>query len=42
MSKNLKHALLEALDNLHSMAIDKLLDTRYQRLMQYGQFTGGD
>ena len=42
MSKNLKHALLEALENLQSMAIDKLLDTRYQRLMQYGQYTGGE
>ncbi|MEN8177890.1 MAG: acetyl-CoA carboxylase carboxyl transferase subunit alpha [Pseudomonadota bacterium] len=40
MAKNLKHALLEGLENLQSMAIDKLLDTRYQRLMQYGQFTG--
>jgi acetyl-CoA carboxylase carboxyl transferase subunit alpha len=42
MSKNLKHALLEALENLQIMAIDKLLDARYQRLMQYGQYTGGD
>jgi acetyl-CoA carboxylase carboxyl transferase subunit alpha len=40
MAKNLKHALLEGLENLQSMAIDKLLDSRYQRLMQYGQFTG--
>ncbi len=40
MAKNLKHALLEGLENLQSMAIDKLLDTRYQRLMQYGQYTG--
>jgi acetyl-CoA carboxylase carboxyl transferase subunit alpha len=42
MAKNLKHTLLQALENLQSMAIDKLLDTRYQRLMQYGQYTGGD
>ena len=41
MAKNLKHALLHALENLQSMAIDKLLDTRYQRLMQYGQYAGG-
>ncbi len=40
MSKNLKHSLLEGLENLRSMAIDKLLDTRYQRLMQYGQYSG--
>jgi acetyl-CoA carboxylase carboxyl transferase subunit alpha len=38
MANNLKHALLAALENLQSMAIDKLLDTRYQRLMQYGQY----
>jgi acetyl-CoA carboxylase carboxyl transferase subunit alpha len=42
MANNLKHALLEGLENLQSMAIDKLLDTRYQRLMQYGQYAGGD
>ncbi|MEN8168434.1 MAG: acetyl-CoA carboxylase carboxyl transferase subunit alpha [Pseudomonadota bacterium] len=40
MAKNLKHALLQGLENLQSMAVDKLLDIRYQRLMQYGQFTG--
>lgn len=40
MAKNLKHALLEGLENLQSMAIDKLLDLRYKRLMQYGQFAG--
>ena len=38
MAKHIKHALLEGLENLRSMAIDKLLDTRYQRLMQYGQY----
>jgi acetyl-CoA carboxylase carboxyl transferase subunit alpha len=42
MAGNLKHALLEALENLQSMAIDKLLDIRYQRLMQYGQYAGGE
>jgi acetyl-CoA carboxylase carboxyl transferase subunit alpha len=42
MANNLKHALLTALENLQSMAVDKLLDTRYQRLMQYGQYTGGE
>jgi acetyl-CoA carboxylase carboxyl transferase subunit alpha len=42
MANNLKHALLTAVENLQSMAIDKLLDTRYQRLMQYGQYTGGE
>jgi acetyl-CoA carboxylase carboxyl transferase subunit alpha len=40
MAKSLKHVLEEALENITSMAIDKLLDTRYQRLMQYGQFAG--
>jgi acetyl-CoA carboxylase carboxyl transferase subunit alpha len=40
MAKNLKHALLQGLENLQSMAVDKLLDIRYQRLMQYGQFAG--
>ena len=42
MANNLKHGLLAALENLQSMAIDKLLDTRYQRLMQYGQYAAGE
>jgi acetyl-CoA carboxylase carboxyl transferase subunit alpha len=35
---NLKNALRENLDVLESMSLDKLLDNRYQRLMQYGNF----
>jgi acetyl-CoA carboxylase carboxyl transferase subunit alpha len=31
---------LEGLENISSMAIDKELDSPYQRLMQYGQFAG--
>ncbi len=38
-ARNIKQALKDSLDNLNSMALDKLLDTRYQRLMSYGQFT---
>ncbi len=37
---NVKHALLETLENLSSIPIDKLLEQRYQRLMQYGSFSG--
>ncbi len=37
---NLKHTLLETLDNLSSIPVDKLLEQRYQRLMQYGSFAG--
>ena len=33
---NLKNALRENLDVLESMSLDKLLDNRYERLMQYG------
>jgi acetyl-CoA carboxylase carboxyl transferase subunit alpha len=40
MAKNLRHTLLEGLENITSMAVDKLMDTRYQRIMQYGQFAG--
>ena len=35
---NLKNALCENLDVLESMSLDKLLDNRYERLMQYGNF----
>jgi len=37
---NVKHTLLETLDNLSSIPIDKLLEQRYQRLMKYGSFDG--
>lgn len=38
-ARNIRQALKESLDNLNQMGIDKLLDTRYQRLMSYGQYT---
>ncbi|VAW70089.1 Acetyl-coenzyme A carboxyl transferase alpha chain [hydrothermal vent metagenome] len=37
-ARNIRQALKESLDNLDQMGLDKLLDTRYQRLMSYGQF----
>ncbi|MCF6211134.1 MAG: acetyl-CoA carboxylase carboxyl transferase subunit alpha [Gammaproteobacteria bacterium] len=39
IANNLKAALLENLDVLDSIPLDKLLENRYQRLMQYGNFT---
>jgi acetyl-CoA carboxylase carboxyl transferase subunit alpha len=39
MAHNLKIALLENLEVLESISLDKLLETRYQRLMQYGNYT---
>ncbi len=39
MANSLKAALLENLDVLDSIPLDKLLENRYQRLMQYGNFT---
>ncbi len=38
MANNLKAALLENLDVLDSIPLDELLENRYQRLMQYGNF----
>lgn len=38
-ARNIRQALKESLENLNQMGIDKLLDTRYQRLMSYGQYT---
>jgi acetyl-CoA carboxylase carboxyl transferase subunit alpha len=38
MSQNLKAALLDNLDVLESISLDKLLDNRYERLMQYGNY----
>ena len=35
---NLRNALSENLDVLESMSLDKLLDNRYERLMQYGNY----
>ncbi len=36
--RNLKHALVETLDHLETIPMDKLLEERYQRLMNYGEF----
>ncbi len=38
MAQRLKSALLENLEVLDSIPLDKLLETRYQRLMQYGNY----
>ena len=38
-ARNIKQALLDSLENLDQMGLDKLLDTRYQRLMSYGRYT---
>jgi acetyl-CoA carboxylase carboxyl transferase subunit alpha len=38
MASNLKSALLENLEVLESVSLDKLLDNRYERLMQYGNY----
>jgi acetyl-CoA carboxylase carboxyl transferase subunit alpha len=38
-SRNIKQALIDSLENLEQVGIDKLLDTRYQRLMSYGKFS---
>jgi len=38
-ARNIKQALLNSLENLDQMGLDKLLETRYQRLMNYGQFS---
>jgi len=40
MAQNLKHALLESLEALEHTPTDKLLDNRYQRLMDFGVFKG--
>ena len=40
-ARNLQAALVEGLDYLCSLALDKLLDARYQRLMGYGQYAAG-
>lgn len=39
VARNLKHALIETLDHLEAIPMDKLLEERYQRLMNYGEFT---
>ena len=39
MANNIKTFLAESLDIFESTALDKLLEQRYERLMQYGNFT---
>lgn len=38
MAKKLKQSLLETLEHLLDMPTDRLLDSRYERLMQYGNY----
>ena len=37
-ASNIKQSLLDSLENLDQMGLDKLLETRYQRLMSYGHY----
>ena len=39
MAERLKQALIDSLEVLDAIPLDKLLDQRYQRLMQYGNFS---
>lgn len=41
MAKKLKQSLLETLEHLIEMPTDRLLDSRYERLMQFGNFIEG-
>lgn len=41
MSKSLKSQLVKDLENLESLATDKLLDKRYNKLMAFGEVTEG-
>ena len=41
MAKKLKQSLLETLEHLMDMPTDRLLDSRYERLMQYGNYIEG-
>jgi acetyl-CoA carboxylase carboxyl transferase subunit alpha len=38
MASNLKTNLKEVLESLQATPMDKLLEQRYQRLMQYGNY----
>jgi acetyl-CoA carboxylase carboxyl transferase subunit alpha len=38
MAETLKHNLVENIETLGSVSIDKLLDQRYQKLVSFGQF----
>ncbi len=39
IAENIKQALVEELGRLTTVSIDELLESRYQRLMAYGEFT---
>jgi len=39
MAENIKQSLLKTLDTLEKKSADELIESRYQRLMSYGQFT---
>jgi acetyl-CoA carboxylase alpha subunit len=41
VASSLKLNLIENLDTLESITIDKLLDQRYQKLMAFGQYREG-
>ena len=38
IANTLKHSLIENIETLESVSLDKLLDQRYQKLMKFGQF----
>lgn len=37
-ARNLKQALVDSLENIEKIGLDKLLDLRYQRLMSFGEY----
>ena len=39
IASSLKAALIESLDSLEAISLDKLLDQRYEKLLSYGNFT---
>jgi acetyl-CoA carboxylase carboxyl transferase subunit alpha len=41
MAETLKHNLVENIETLESVSIDKLLDQRYQKLVSFGQYREG-
>ena len=41
IANTLKHNLIENIETLESVSIDKLLDQRYQKLMSFGQYKEG-
>ena len=41
MAQNLKKALIQSLARLDTVSVDELVEKRYQKLMQYGNFKSG-